>query len=95
MHAHNLPAERLGTRRVINLPGLSIRVADMIAALAGVAGPKVTARIRMERDPKVERIVNSWPGNFSADYAKSLGFVADTEFTDIIRAFIDDENIVL
>jgi len=95
LHAHDLPAERLGNRRVINLPGLSIRVADMIAALAGVAGPSVTARIHMKRDPKVERIVNSWPGNFSADYAKGLGFVADTDFTDIIRAFIEDENIVL
>ena len=95
LHAHDLPAEQLGTRRVINLPGLSIRVADMIAALEGVAGPRVTAQIRMQRDPKVEQIVNSWPGNFSADYAKSLGFVADTDFTDIIRAFIEDEKVVI
>lgn len=95
LHAHYLPPERLGNRRVINLPGLSIRVADMIAALERVAGSSVTARIRMQRDPKVEQIVNSWPGNFSADYAKSLGFVADTDFTDIIRAFIEDEGLVL
>ena len=33
VHAHDLAAARLGSRRVINLPGLSIRVAEMIAAL--------------------------------------------------------------
>jgi D-erythronate 2-dehydrogenase len=95
LHAYDLPSEQLSAGRVINLPGLSIRVADMIAALEGVAGPRVTARIRMQRDPKVEQIVNSWPGNFSADYAKTLGFVADKDFTDIIRAFIEDEQVVL
>jgi nucleoside-diphosphate-sugar epimerase len=95
VHAHDLAPKRLGNRRVTNLPGLSIRVADMVAALERVAGPQVTARIRMQRDPAVERIVNSWPGNFSADHATSLGFLADTDFVDIVRAFIDDEKIVL
>lgn len=95
LHAHDLPPERIGKRRVINLPGLSIRVSDMIAALERVAGTSVTGRIRMQRDPKVEQIVNSWPGNFSADHAKSLGFVADTDFTDIVRAFIEDESITI
>jgi D-erythronate 2-dehydrogenase len=93
LHAHDLSAERLGRRRVINLPGLSIRVADMIAALERIAGPGTTSRIRMERDPEVEQIVASWPGNFTAEYAKSLGFVADSDFTDIIHAFIEDERI--
>ena len=95
LHAHDLPAERLGARRVINLPGLSIPVAGMIAALERVVGPQVTARIRMQRDPKVEQIVNSWPGDFSAEYAKSLGFVADKDFTDIIRAYVEDERVAL
>lgn len=95
VHAHDLAPKRLGNRRVTNLPGLSIRVADMVAALERVAGPQVTARIRMQRDPAVERIVNGWPGNFSADHATSLGFLADTDFVDIVRAFIDDEKIVL
>ena len=95
LHAHDLPAERLGARRVINLPGLSILVADMIAALERVVGPQVTARIRMQRDPKVEQIVNSWPGDFNAEYAKSLGFVADKDFTDIIRAYVEDERVAL
>ena len=93
LHAHDLPAERLGRRRVINLPGLSICVADMIAALERIAGPGTTSRIRLQRDPKVEQIVSSWPGNFTAEYAKSLGFFADTDFADIIHSFMKDEHI--
>ena len=94
LHAFDLPAERLGNRRVINLPGLSIRVGDMIAALqrAGASAPSL---IRMQRDPAVERIVNSWPGNFSADYARQLGFTADIDFDSIIQAFIEDEKIAI
>lgn len=92
LHAFDLPAERLGNRRVINLPGLSIRVGDMIAALQRTRA-STTSLIRMQRDPAVERIVNSWPGNFSADFAKQLGFTADSEFDSIIQAFIEDEKI--
>jgi hypothetical protein len=46
-------------RRGINLPGLSIRVADMIAALERISGAGTTLLIRMQRDPKVEQIVDS------------------------------------
>jgi nucleoside-diphosphate-sugar epimerase len=95
LHAFDLPAERFTAGRVINLPGLSIRVGDMIEALERIAGPAVTGRIRMQRDPAVERIVNSWPGNFSADYGKQLGFTADSDFDSIIRAFLQDERIAL
>jgi len=44
----------------------------------------------MERDPAIERIVNSWPGNFSADYARALGFVFDADFDSVVHAFIRD-----
>ena len=50
LHAFDLPANRFG-RRVINLPGLSIRVGEMIAALERIAGPRATGLIRMQRDP--------------------------------------------
>jgi hypothetical protein len=65
----------------------------MIAALERIAGRETTSRIRMERDPEVEQIVASWPGNFTAEYAKSLGFVVDSDFTDTIHAFMEDERV--
>jgi nucleoside-diphosphate-sugar epimerase len=73
---------------VINMPGLSITVEDMIDALRRTAGDEVASRIRLERNPAVEKIVGSWPGSFTARYAQELGFTADHDFADVIGQFI-------
>src|SRR5688572_21431916 len=43
VHAHDLPAARLGHQRSISLPGLSVTVGEMAAALERVAGPDAAA----------------------------------------------------
>ncbi len=88
IHGHDLPKAQLARGRVINMPGLSITVREMVEALRRVAGDAVAGRIAYERDPAIERIVNSWPGNFSAAYARELGFGFDEDFDAVIRAFI-------
>lgn len=90
LHGHELLAAQLSGGRVINLPGLSVTVGEMLDSLRRIAGSEAANRVRFEPDPAIERIVNSWPGNFSADYARALGFVADTSFDDVVRAFIRD-----
>ncbi|WP_460157117.1 D-erythronate dehydrogenase [Pseudomonas sp. S2_H10] len=90
IHGHELPAEQLTEGRVINMPGLSITVERMIDALRQTAGEEVAARIRMERNPAIERIVGSWPGAFCATYSRDLGFTADEHFTDVIEQFINE-----
>jgi D-erythronate 2-dehydrogenase len=90
IHGHELDAAQLSAGRVINMPGLSITVAEMVASLRRIAGDEVAARIAFTPDPAIERIVNSWPGNFSARYARSLGFVHDDGFDSVIRAFMAD-----
>jgi nucleoside-diphosphate-sugar epimerase len=94
VHGHELPAERLAEGRVINMPGLSVTVSEMLASLRRIAGDAVADRVRFERDPAIEKIVNSWPGNFSAPYARSLGFVFDANFDDVVRAFIERDALV-
>jgi hypothetical protein len=88
IHGHELPAEQLTQGRVINMPGLSISVREMLEALARVAGGETAKRVRFEADPAVERIVNSWPGNFSAVYARKLDFRSDADFDSVIQAYI-------
>ncbi|MDB5773258.1 MAG: NAD-dependent epimerase [Burkholderia sp.] len=88
---HELSRESLGNSRTINLPGISVSVADMVAALGRVAGPEPVKRIRWERNPVVERIVGSWPGAWDVTRARSLGLAGDTDFDSIVRAHIDDE----
>ncbi len=91
IHAATIDGEKLGARRNVTMPGLSVTVGEQIEALRRIAGDKVTARIRREPDPVIMKIVEGWPRNFSPDRARALGFVAEQSFDDIIRIHIDDE----
>lgn len=87
---HELAGEALGASRTVNLPGLSVSVGDMIAALEQVAGSEVTARISHAPDAAIERIVRSWPGAWDTQRAAALGLTADADFAAIVRAYIED-----
>ena len=50
---HELPPEALGPSRIVNLPGISVRVGEMVAALERIGGKRVIDRIRWERGPGV------------------------------------------
>ena len=91
IHAATIDGAKVGPRRNLTMPGLSVTVGEQIAALKKVAGDKVVARIRREPDPAIAQIVAGWPRNFDATRAKSLGFAAETSFEDIIRIHITDE----
>jgi nucleoside-diphosphate-sugar epimerase len=90
IHGHELAAEALQQGRVINMPGLSITVEKMIDALRRTAGDEVANRIHLERNPAIEKIVGSWPGSFTAAYAKRLGFTHDRDFAHVISRFIEE-----
>jgi nucleoside-diphosphate-sugar epimerase len=87
---HELHAESLGDSRTVNLPGVSVSVGDMVAALDKVAGPEPVSRISFVPDPAVERIVNSWPAAWDVTRAKALGLSADPDFESIVRAYIEE-----
>jgi nucleoside-diphosphate-sugar epimerase len=87
---HELAADVFGDSRTVNLPGLSVSVADMVAALEKVAGPEAVARISFVPDPAVERIVNSWPSAWDVTRAKALGLSADADFESIVRAYVEE-----
>jgi nucleoside-diphosphate-sugar epimerase len=91
LHAATIDTARLGTRRNLSMPGISVTVGEQIEALRKVAGDKAVARIREEPDPVVQKIVEGWPRNFDPQRALSLGFKADSSFEEIIRIHIDDE----
>ena len=91
LHAATIDLDRLGTRRNLSMPGLSVTVGEQIEALRRVAGDAAVRRIRHEPDPLVERIVAGWPLSFAAGRAQALGFTAETSFDDIVRIHIEDE----
>lgn len=88
---HDIDGSALGTRRIVNLPGISVSVAQMVAALRTVAGDAVASRVRFQRDEAIERIVGSWPGAWDLTRAHALGLVGDTSFESIVRAYIEDD----
>jgi nucleoside-diphosphate-sugar epimerase len=89
--AHELPGEALGAVRAVNLPGLSVTVVEMLAALEAVGGREAAARVRFERDPLVERIVGGWPARWDSSRAARLGFAGDADFAAVVRAFVEDD----
>ncbi len=89
---HDADPVALGASRVVNLPGLSVSVTEMVAALRKVAGDAAADRVSWTRDPAIERIVGSWPGSWDTTRATSLGLRADASFEAIVRSYIEDEK---
>jgi nucleoside-diphosphate-sugar epimerase len=90
--AAEIDSTTVGARRNLTMPGVSATVAEMIESMQRVAGLARARLIRREPDPFIRRLVDGWPRNFDASRALSLGFKAETRFSDIIRAHIEDEH---
>lgn len=95
IHAHDLPPGAWGIRRVLNLPGLTVPVQEMLATLGRVAGEAVAKRVVYRPEPKIQAIVRTWPVRFRTDRALAMGFRADPDFETVIRAHVADEGIAL
>src|SRR5258708_28885427 len=84
--------EAWGGRTAVNLPALTVTVADMIGALERAAGRQASALIEWEPDPAVARIVSSWPGKFRTDRAARLGLVPDADFHSVIAMHVAESS---
>ncbi|MEY3003687.1 MAG: hypothetical protein RLZZ491_863 [Pseudomonadota bacterium] len=74
----------LGDNPTLTLPGISVRVGDMIDSLAQMAGPDAAARVIAAPDPTIEAIVASWPGEILCPRARALGFHPNSGIADLI-----------
>jgi nucleoside-diphosphate-sugar epimerase len=88
---HEVPATSFAYTRSVNVPGICVSVADMVAALRKVAGDTVADRVQWIHDPVIDRIVATWPANFAPKLGPALGMKADTDFASIVRAYIADD----
>jgi nucleoside-diphosphate-sugar epimerase len=88
---HEAPAGAFTYSRSVNVPGISVSVGDMVAALRRVAGDAVADRVRWQFDPAIDRIVSTWPSNFTPRRGLALGMQADSDFDGIVRAYIADD----
>ena len=93
IHAHDLPSSAWGTNRVVNLPGITSSVKDMVDALRKIAGDKVANLVEWKPDARIQGIVNTWPVRFVTERALKLGFTADSDMETIIRDYIREQGI--
>jgi nucleoside-diphosphate-sugar epimerase len=82
--------EAFGGRMALNLPGLNVKVSDMLAALEKVAGPAVRARVTFEKDERIAAIVDNWAKGCTFERAHALGLRADVSYEAIIEQYIED-----
>ncbi|GEC08005.1 hypothetical protein SSP24_56600 [Streptomyces spinoverrucosus] len=74
----------------VNLPALTVSVAEMLATLRRVAGDAVADLVTVRPDPGVEAIVGSWPAVFDNARAAALGLEPDPSFASVLRQYIED-----
>ncbi|MEU5533723.1 D-erythronate dehydrogenase [Streptomyces sp. NPDC020362] len=74
----------------VNLPGLTVSVAEMLATLRQVAGDAVADLVTIAPDPAVESIVASWPAVFDDSRAAALGLEPDPSFLSLVRDHLAD-----
>ena len=85
-------AAALGPDRALNLPVLTVSVAEMVEAVETVAAERGRdlGPITVVPDPDIPRIVDSWPARMEAGRARALGLSADDGLEPIVGEYIED-----
>lgn len=76
--------------RVVNLPGVTVTVQEILDGLETVGGQEALNRVVDKADPAVQAIVGSWPAVFDVTKALDMGFYPDGDLAETIRAYIED-----
>jgi D-erythronate 2-dehydrogenase len=93
LHAARIDTARLEARRSVNLPGISVTAAEMLASLERLAGTTARKRVRCELNQEMMRVVLTWPGDFDITRPLNLGFVVDRTIDQIIQQFMDEQGV--
>jgi len=82
----------LGKNHVMQMPGRTWSIRQMIDAMTAVAGPDPAKLIKFEDDPAIQSIVTGWRFDIHADKALALGLEADDSFEDNVRYYLEDDK---
>ena len=93
MHAHDLAGSAWPSSRVVNLPGITLTVREMLDAMGRVAGREAVGRVKFVPDARIQGIVKTWPVRFRTERALAMGFKADDDFESAVRDYMQSENL--
>lgn len=79
-----------GGSRIVNLPGITVTVKEMLDALQEVGGQKARDLVKEIPDSAVEQIVGSWPAEFDITRAVHLGFQCDGNLKRTLKEYLED-----
>jgi D-erythronate 2-dehydrogenase len=83
--------EQWADRRAVNLPALTVTVAQMVAALER-ASPGASALIDWAVDLVIEAMVMNWPARINSDRAARLGLTPDPDMDSIVASHRAGQN---
>lgn len=91
LHVLQLPRECMPPHiRQVLLPGITVTVAEMLAALRDVGGEEAVKLVKREKPtPEIKGILDSWPVRFDVSKALKLGFAPDQPFKQTVQDFAD------
>jgi nucleoside-diphosphate-sugar epimerase len=72
VHAHDLPSSAWPGTRVVNLPGITLSVREMIESMGRVAGRETMSRVTFVPDARIQAIVKTWPVRFRTERAYEI-----------------------
>lgn len=84
LHAACIDTERLGARRMVQMPALHLAMVDVVAALARACGADRSALVRFEPQAAVQRLFASFPP-LRTPGAETLGFRHDGSVDALVR----------
>ena len=88
--ARDIPKERFPGTRIVNIPGITVTVHEMVEALRAVGGDEAIDLVEEVKDEETERIVLSWPTRLDVSRAKSLGYAEDGPLEQTLREYVED-----
>lgn len=90
---HNLSADTLPPSRAMNLPSLTVSIAEMLDVIERrrLAGARV-GRVTFMQDAAVQAIVDGWPKRFVSANASRLGLCSDPDFATIVTSHLAEQH---
>lgn len=86
-------AGRLDSPLPVNLPALTVSIAEVLATLRQIAGDAVADLVTIARDPVVEAMVGSWPADFDNRRAAALGLRPDPGFETVVQDYLSGPGV--
>jgi len=90
-HALDIPGDALGANRSLQVPGFSVSVGEMAAALRRAGGDNAYKRIAWRPEAAIQKIISGWPMALATPRADALGFERDSGIDEAVRFFVEDD----